>query len=165
MRRISAIALIVLAIVALVLVQLRTTKAQDAAGPLSPPPAATASTDVVDQMMNLIGQNRIDDATLLMGNLKSLPDVRNVARDQLIHLRDDQGAYHGYDIASVQRFTANFETDNVIAYYDQQPVLIRIHFYRTDGKSGWNVLGFQVVTSLPELVEMLKDTPVEYHHK
>ena len=113
-------------------------------------------------MMNLIGQNKVDDATNMMDGLKNEPDARNAARDKLIHLRDEQGTYRGYDIAATQRFTPQFQTVDVMAYYDQQPVLLRFHFYRPQNNGTWNVLGFQITTVTQEIVDILRDTPVDY---
>jgi len=157
MRRFSAIAgLVFLALATLLLVELKPTKAQDAT------PAVSSPSDLIDQMMAQISQNRIDDATALMGSLKSAPDIRNAARDQLDHLHDDQGNYHGYEIVAVQKISNQFQTYNAMAYYDQQPVLMRFHFYRTQGNSNWNVIGFQAVTNIADITEVLKDTPIDY---
>lgn len=162
MRRISTIAgFVILTAAAILLVELKPTKAQDAS-PSVTGPAVTAPADIIDQMMSLIGQNRIDDATALMGNLKSAPDLRSTAREQLSHLHDDQGSYHGYELAAVQKFSNQFQTFNVMAYYDEQPVLLRFHFYRTQNTGSWNVNGFQAVTNVAEITEVLKDTPIDY---
>jgi hypothetical protein len=138
----------------------RESKGQDA-----PPPQPVATpTEVVDQIMGLIGLGRIDDGIALMEGLNSQPDLRNIARDRLIHLRDEQGVYRGYEVAAEQRFTNQFQTLDVLAYYEQQPVLFRFHFYRplTQPGTKWMVLGFQVTTALQEITEQLKDTPVDY---
>jgi len=122
-----------------------------------PPPS-----EIISQMMSLIGQNKIDEATAMMDGLKDQPDARNIARDKLIHLRDEQGVYRGYDIAASQRFTGQFQIVDVMAYYDQQPVLMRFHFYRPQLTSGWNVLGFQIQTSVQDITTILHDMPVDY---
>jgi hypothetical protein len=139
-------------------VMLRESRAQDASAPVASP------TDVVDQIMGLIGQGKIDEAVGMMEGLKAQPELREAARDRLIHLRDEQGPYRGYDVAAVQRFTGQFETLDVLAYYDEQPVLLRFHFYRpqTQNSIKWMVLGFQASTAVQEITEILKDTPVDY---
>jgi len=150
----------VLLIIGLVMagIALRETKAQDAST------AVVSPTAVVDQIMGLIGQGKIDDAVGMMEGLKSQLDLREAARDRLIHLRDEQGAYRGYDVAAIQRFTGQFQTMDVLAYYDEQPVLLRFHFYRPQTQNGakWTVLGFQVSTAVQEITDILKDTPVDY---
>ncbi len=156
-RRSILLAAIVLSAVSLTLFH-TATRADDAAAPavVAPP------LEVIDQMMNLIGQNQVDQATNMMDGLKNQPEMRNVARDKLIHLHDEQGVYHGYDVAATQRFTPQFQTVDVLAYYDQQPVMLRFHFYRPLKDGSWNVLGFQITTSVQEISEILKDTPVDY---
>jgi hypothetical protein len=157
MRRFSALVLIVLVgSIAIFWVQLNPTKAQEA------PAGGSSPSDVIDQMMMQISQNRIDNATALMGNLRSTPDLRSAARDQLDHLHDDQGTYHGYEIVAIQKISNQFQTFNVMAYYDQQPVLLRFHFYRPQAAASWNVIGFQAVTSIADMTEVLKDTPIDY---
>jgi hypothetical protein len=140
---------------------MRISKAQDAPAPAT---AVAAPTEVVDQIMGLIGQGRIDDGVAMMEGLKNQPDLRQAARDRLIHLRDEEGAYRGYDVAAIQRFTNQFEIMDVLAYYDDQPVLFRFHFYRpqTTENAKWMVLGFQATTSTQEITDVLKDTPVDY---
>jgi hypothetical protein len=130
-------------------------RAQDAA-------AVPTPNELIDQMMSQIGQGRIDDAVGMMDGLKNQADLKSAARSRLINLRDDQGQYHGYDIAAVQRFTSQLQTDDVLAYYDDQPVLIRLHFYRPIANGKWAILGFQVSTSIQEINDVLKDTPVDY---
>jgi hypothetical protein len=139
---------------------LRSAKAQDA----PPPPAVLTPTQVVDQIMTLIGQGRIDDAVSMMEGLKTQSDMRQAARTHLIALRNDEGAYRGYDIAATQRFSGQFEIVNVLAYYDDQPVLVRLHFYRPQLRDDikWMVLDLEVMTSLHEMTEVLKDTPIDY---
>lgn len=138
---------------------MRVTKAQDA-----PPPAISTPTEVVDQIMGLIGQGRIDDGVGMMEGLKTQANLRQAARDRLIQLRDEEGTYRGYDVAAIQRFTNQFQIMDVLAYYDNEPVLFRFHFYRpqTTDTAKWMVLGFQVTTSTQEITEVLKDTPVDY---
>jgi hypothetical protein len=138
---------------------LRESRAQEA-----PAAAVVNPSDVIDQIMGLIGQGKIDEAVGMMEGLKAQPNLREAARDSLIHLHDEQGPYRGYDIAAIQRFTGQFETADVLAYYDEQPVLLRFHFYRPQKQNDikWMVLGFQVSTALPEITEVLKDTPVNY---
>jgi hypothetical protein len=157
-RRLSLLCVVLLTIAFLIPQVTRRVRAQDAA----PAPVPTPN-DVIDQIMGQIGQGRIDDAVGMMDGLKNQADLKSAARSRLITLRDDQGQYHGYDIAAVQRFTPQLQTDDVLAYYDDQPVLIRFHFYRpilTGGK--WAILGFQVSTSIEEMKDILKDTPVDY---
>jgi hypothetical protein len=139
---------------------LRPTKAQDT----PPPPPVATPTEVLDQIMTLIGQGRIDDGVSMMEGLKSQLDLRQDARSRLLRLHNDEGTYRGYDVAAIQRFTGQFQTVDVLAYYDQQPVLLRFHFYRPQIQDGvkWNVLGFRVVTDLAEITDLLKDTPVDY---
>jgi hypothetical protein len=139
---------------------LRPSKAQDA----PPPPPVATPTEVVDQIMVLIGQGRIDDGVALMEGLKAQSDMRQAARSRLIALRNDQGTYRGYDIAAVQRFSGQFQTVDVLAYYDEQPVLFGFHFYRPQVQDNvkWMVLGLQVTTSVQEITDVLKDTPVDY---
>jgi hypothetical protein len=129
-------------------------KAQDAAAA-----AVATPNDIIDQFMTQVGQNNIDNAVSVMDGLKVDADLKQSARDTLIRVRTDQGQYHGYDIAAVQSFTGRFETFDVLAYYDQQPVLFRFHFYRPDTQNNgkWDILGFQVHTDLAEVVAELKD--------
>jgi hypothetical protein len=138
---------------------LRPTKAQDV-----PPQQLAAPTEVIDQVMNLIAQGRIDDGVALMEGVRSDPDLRQATRSRLSRLHAELGDYHGYDIASTQRFTNQFEVVDVMANYEQQPVLLRFTFYRPQNQDGvkWVVLGFQINTALPEIADILKDTPVEY---
>ena len=138
---------------------LHESKAQD-----TPVAAVSSPMDVVDQIMGFIGQGKIDDAVGMMEGLKTQPELREAARDRLVHLRDEQGIYRGYDVAAIQRFTNQFETLDVVAYYDEQPILLRFHFYRPQLQNGtkWMVLGFQPSTSVQEITEVLKDTPVNY---
>ena len=159
MRRVSLfVCILILASIAMLSFQLRATKAQDApAGP-----TAATPTEIIDQMMGLIGQNKVDDATNLMEGFRNQPDARNAARDKLIHLREEYGNYHGYDIAAFQKFTPQFQTADVMAYYEQEPILLRFHFYRPTVDGPWNVLGFQITTSSQEITEILKETPVDY---
>jgi hypothetical protein len=133
-------------------------KAQDA------PPAVLSPTEIIDQIMSRIGQGRIDDAVGMMEGLKNQGDLQQAARNRLITLRDDQGQYHGYDVAAVQRYTPQLQTVDVLAYYDNQPVLFRFHFYRPVVANGgkWAILGFQVSTAVQEMADILKDTPVDY---
>jgi len=137
-----------------------TSRAQDSA----PVVAVATPTEVVDQIMTQIGQNQIDDAVSLMEGLKDQPELRQAARESLVHVRETEGTYRGYDVASIQRFSPRFQTMKVLAYYDDQPVLLRIHFYRPQKQDGvkWLVLSFHVITELPEMTEMLKDTPIDY---
>jgi len=60
--------------------------------------------------------------------------------------------------------SGQFQTLDVLAYYDQQPVLFRFHFYRPQKQDAvkWMVLGLHVITGLQEITELLKDTPVDY---
>jgi hypothetical protein len=140
----------------------RQSKAQDAA--TAPPVPVATPSELVDQIMGLIGQGKIDDSIALMEGLKNQPDLREAARNRLVRLREDEGNYHGYDIAAVQRFTSQFQTLDVLAYYDDQPVLMRLHFYRPqkDDSVKWMVLEFQVHTGLAEITDELKDTPIDY---
>ena len=163
MRSLSYLCVALIGIVAAAVVfYSRTINAQEA------PPAPVVATvvpepsAVIEQMMGLIGQNRIDDAIGMMEGLKDQAEARNTARDELIHLRDQTGVYRGYDIAAIQRFTPQFQTVDVMAYYDLQPVLLRFHFYRPQLTGPWNVLGFQETTVMREIVEILRDTPVDY---
>jgi len=134
-------------------------KAQDAAAP-----AVATPNEVIDQIMSRIGQGRVDDAVAMMEGLKNQGDMQQAARNRLITLRDDQGQYHGYDIAAVQRFTPQVQSVDVLAYYDSQPVMFRFHFYRpvVENNGKWAILGFQVSTAVQEMAETLKDTPVDY---
>jgi hypothetical protein len=154
-----AITAVAVSLILLVGYRLQSSKAQD-----TPAPAVAAPTEVVDQIMGLIGQGRIDDGVAMMEGLKNQVDQRQAARDRLIHLRDEEGTYRGYDVAAIQRFTNQFEIMDVLAYYGDQPVLFRFHFYRpqTSNSVKWMVLGFQVTTSTQEITEVLKDTPVDY---
>jgi hypothetical protein len=135
------------------------TRAQD-----TPPAVLATPSDVISQIMSLVGQSRIDEAIALMDGFKNQPELREAARTGLLHLREEDGTYRGYDIAAVQKFTGQFQTDDVMAYYDEQPVLFRFHFYRpqTQDNTKWVVLGFQVSTTQQEITEVLKDTPAEY---
>jgi hypothetical protein len=153
-NRVSIICLILVAAVVIPLVG-RHVRGQDAA-------AVPMPNEVIDQIMGQIGQGRIDDAVGMMDGLRNQADLKAAARSRLINLRDDQGQYHGYDIAAVQRFTPQLQSDDVLAYYDDQPVLIRFHFYRPVAAGRWAILGFQVSTSIQEIKEILRDTPVEY---
>ncbi len=134
-------------------------KAQDAG---DAPPATPQQ--IIDQIMGQIGQGRIDDAIGNMEGLRNQIELRQAARVRLIGLSNEQGQYAGYDIAAVQKFTSRFQTINVMAYYNEQPVLFRFAFYRpqvaNNGK--WLILGFQVNTAVAEIVDVLKDTPVDY---
>jgi hypothetical protein len=150
-RRIAAVSLIL--IIGLVIsVVTHRVKAQDGG-------AAAAPSDVIDQFMTQVGQNQLDNAVSIMDGLKVDADLKQSARNDLIRLRNDQGQYHGYDIADTQRFSSRFQTIDVLAYYDQQPALLRFHFYRPDTQNNgkWDILGFQVHTDLPEIVTMIKD--------
>lgn len=126
--------------------------------------AVATPAEVIDQTMNLIGQGRIDDAVAGMEGLKNQTELKQEARARLITLRDDQGQYHGYDIAAIQHLTGQFERIDVLAYYDDQPVLFRYHFYRPQVQNGgkWAILGFQISTSVAEISDILRDTPVDY---
>jgi hypothetical protein len=124
---------------------------------------AGSPAEIVGNVMDMIGQGRLDDAVNLMDGLNSHDDLKQDVRGQLLHLRDEQGHYHGYDIAATQKFTANFQRIDVIANYDQQPVLIRISFYRPMGSEGkWTVLYFHIHTNVVEILDILKDSPVDY---
>ena len=119
MRSCFSIARVILVIGLIVAgLSLRETRADDAATA-----AVAGPNEVVDQIMGLIGQGKIDEAVGMMEGLKTQPELREAARDRLVRLRDEQGPYRGYDIAAVQRFTSQFETLDVLAYYDEQPVL------------------------------------------
>ena len=127
MQKVSALAVLIAVVSAGVLMSWQRpthAQAQDVPAGFAPP------SEIIGQMMGLIGQNKIDEATAMMDGLKDQPDARNAARDKLIRLRDELGAYRGYDIAASQRFTSQFQIVDVMAYYDQQPVLMRFHFYR-----------------------------------
>ena len=125
---------------------------------------AASPSEAIDQIMVQIGAGKIDDAISMMDGLNTQPTLRDAARDRLLRLRDEQGKYRGYDIAAVQRFTPQFQTFDIMAYYDLQPVLLHFHFYRAqmDGSSKWAILGFQETASLQELVDILKDKPMDY---
>ena len=126
-------------------------------------PLATPE-ETVAPIMAQIGAGKIDEAVAMMDGLNSQPNLKEAARDRLLHLRDEQGRYRSYDIAAVQKFTKQFQTLDVMAYYDLQPVLLRFHFYRAqlDPSVKWTILGFQETSSMQEIVDILKDTPVEY---
>jgi hypothetical protein len=130
----------------------------------SPQAVISNPTDLVDQIMALIGQSRVDEAIALMDGLKNQPELREAARSRLLHLREDQGVYRSYEVAAVQKFTGQFQTTDVLAYYDEQPVLLRFHLYRPQKQDNvkWIVLGFQTTTALEEITEVLKDTPIDY---
>ncbi len=134
--------------------------AQDAGAP----PVVQAPSEVIDQIMSRIGQGQIDNAVGMMEGLKNQGELQQAARNKLIGLRDDQGQYKGYDVAAVQRFTPQLQIVDVLAYYENQPVLFRFHFYRPVASSSgkWAILGFQVSTSVQDISEVLKDTPIDY---
>ncbi len=152
MRRIAISVLAVIGILSAVAYRVT---AQDAAAPGSKP------AEIVDRVMGLIGQGRVDDAVTMMDGFKNHPDFKEGVRNQLISLRTEQGQYHGYDIAATQRFTPNFQKLDVLANYEDQPVLLRFSFYRpsTDGK--WTVLWFRVNSSVAETVDILRDSQAE----
>ena len=126
-------------------------------------PLATPE-ETVAPIMAQIGAGKIDEAVAMMDGLNAQPNLKEAARDRLLHLRDEQGKYRSYDIAAVQKFTSQFQTLDVMAYYDLQPVLLRFHFYRSqlDPSVKWTILGFQETSSLQEIVDILKDTPIDY---
>ena len=154
MKRSITAAFLILGIGLLIPAIAHRVKAQDAAGaPVGSP------NEIIDQFMNQVGQNQIDNAVSVMDGLKIDAELKQSARNDLIRVRNDQGQYHGYEIADVQRFTGRFQTVDVLAYYDQQPALFRFHFYRPDALNNgkWDILGFQAHTDLPEIVTMIKD--------
>jgi hypothetical protein len=154
MKRSLTAAFLILAIGLLIPTGTPRAKAQDAAAT-----AVATPNDIIDQFMTQVGQNEIDNAVALMDGLKNEAELRESARAGLLRLRTDQGQYHGYEIAAVQKFTSRFQTVDVLAYYDQQPALLRFHFYRPDVQNNgkWAILGFQVDTDMQEVVTILKD--------
>ena len=125
---------------------------------------ANTPADIIDRVMALVGQGRIDDAMNIMDDLKNQPDLNQAIRGQLIDLRSQQLQYHSYDIAAVQKFTGNFQKFDVIANYEQQPILFRFTFYRprAGGDGKWTVHYLGVHPSVVDVMEILKDSPVEY---
>ena len=158
MKRSLTAAFLIIAIGLLIPAVTHRARAQDAAAPAVPPP-----NEIIDQIMTQVAQNQIDDAVALMDGLKNQAELKESARSALLRLRTDQGQYHGYELAATQKFTSRFETVDVLAYYDQQPVLMRFHFYRPDLQNNgkWAILGFQVSTDLPEVLTILKEAAVE----
>ncbi len=156
MSKKSRFALVSVAVVALTTAMTFRVTAQ------APPPAGTP-TDMLGHIMEMIGQGRIDEAVSLMDGLKSNADLKQDVTAQLVHLRDEQSPYHGYEIAATQRFTGEFQRIDVVANYDQQPVLLRFSFYRPLGNEGkWTVLYCHVHTNILEILDLLKDSPVDY---
>jgi hypothetical protein len=130
------------------------------AGDDSQPRIETPS-DIVDQIMGLIGTNRIDDAIARNDFLKNTPDARETARGSLIHLRDELGTYRGYDIVAIHRFSPRLQTIHVLAYYDQQPIVLDFGFYNATGHDNgpWTIPFFHIASNAPE---ELKDVPMDY---
>ena len=137
------------------LMTVRRTAAQDA-----PPAIPGGAAGVVDKIMGLVGNGQIDQAVPLMDVLKNQPDLREDARTKLLRLRDGQlGTYRGYDIATTIRFSPRLQTLDVLAYYDQQPVLLRFEFYHPQASDAvpWSVLDFRVDTDVAAAIEVLRE--------
>jgi hypothetical protein len=136
----------------------RTARAQQ-----DPAPAALASySQAVDNIMDLLGKGRIDDALAAIDFYKTQPDAKQTMRDRLIALDARQSHYYGYDIVSVQRFSPRLQSVSVLACYDLQPVLFHFDFYHPEsgGNQPWIIPGFSMHE---DVVDQLKDVPVDYH--
>ncbi len=132
----------------------RRSAAQDGGAP------SGGAAGAVDKLMASVGGGQLDDAAAFMDRLKTPTAVRDGARDALLKLRELQlGDYHGYDVATTVRSSPRFETVDVLAYYDQQPVLIRIDFYhpQADDAVPWTILDFRVDPNLTTAVEVLRE--------
>lgn len=132
----------------------RPTAAQDA------PPLSGSAESAVEKVMDHLGHGDIEEAVRLMDRPTGGADLRADARAKLIALRDAQvGAYHGYDVAQTVRFTARVQVLDVMAYYDQQPVLVRFQLYHpaVEESAGWSVLAFEVQPDLTVALQVLRE--------
>ena len=116
----------------------------------------------IDNFMELLSKGKIDDALATIDFYKDQPDAKQIMRDRLIHLSTEQHRYFGYDVVSAQRFSPRLQSVSIIACYDVQPIVFHFDFYHPEagGNQPWLIPGFSMSENV---VEELKDVPVDYH--
>jgi hypothetical protein len=118
--------------------------------------------NTIDRVMPQIVSGRIDDALAAIDFLKDQPDARATLRSRLVQISNvEQQKCYGYEIAAVQRFSDRLQSVLALVYYDQQPYLFRFELYHPQAKADdpWLIQGLSIH---PNVLEELKDTPIEY---
>ncbi len=134
----------------------RPTRAQDGGGAGPTPPAK-----VIDNIVTVLVNGKVDDAVSLMAGLKDYPDERDAARNTLLTLQGEQGQPLGHDLVAVQKYSGRMEADDVLVYFEKVPVLMRFTMYEPRANADWQVLALAVLPA-GKIGETLHDAPVDY---
>lgn len=114
---------------------------------------------IADKFFVLVEQGKSDDAIdYLFGTnvaLKNLPGKSEQLKAQLSELERQLGSYHSHVRLAESKISDMFVYQHYAAFYDQQPISIRLKFYKA--RDTWRVFGVEFDSNLADLIEKETD--------